>query len=97
MTNPFVYNAEAAACNLFPMCDNRIEGTVTNPLMGEIPSCERCARITGQTLNPVPSGAKPMIRFTSATELPEPVTEIPPGSEITYFLATGCKTKESSK
>ncbi|WP_086669116.1 hypothetical protein [Lentzea kentuckyensis] len=88
-THPYVYNAEASACHLFPVCDNAIEGTVTNPFMGEIPSCERCAQVTGQTLNPIPSGAKTMIRFTTEHEIPAPVTEIPKGAEITFFLATG--------
>jgi len=91
--HPFVYNAQAAACLNFLACDNDIAGTVSNPVMGEVPSCQRCADTTHQTLKPIPSGAVPMIRFTSATELPEPVVSIPSDSEVTYFLANADGTE----
>jgi hypothetical protein len=41
-------------CEWFAMCDRPAAGTVTHPILGEVPTCEPCAQRFGNTLNPLP-------------------------------------------
>lgn len=42
-------------CEWFLMCANEAAGTVTHPILGEVPTCERCADKAGKTLNVPPT------------------------------------------
>jgi hypothetical protein len=38
-------------CEWFLLCDRDAAGTVTHPILGEVPVCERCASALGLDLN----------------------------------------------
>jgi hypothetical protein len=37
-------------CEYFALCDNSAEGMVPNPILGNVPCCQRCADRVGATL-----------------------------------------------
>lgn len=39
-------------CEYYLLCTNPAEGTVTHPILGEVPTCARCANKHDLTLNP---------------------------------------------
>jgi hypothetical protein len=67
----YVYNAKAATCHLFHTCTNPIEGTVSNPVLGDVPACTGCASVTGATLTPLPEGATVEMTFVTDHEIEE--------------------------
>ena len=43
---------EPRICEWFLLCDHPAAGTVTHPILGEVPCCTRCAGKFDFTLNP---------------------------------------------
>jgi hypothetical protein len=39
-----------APCEYFYLCENPADGTVSNPILGPVPCCDRCARTVGAEL-----------------------------------------------
>lgn len=39
-------------CEWYALCMNSPDGTVTHPVLGEVPTCERCARRHALKLKP---------------------------------------------
>jgi hypothetical protein len=40
-------------CQWFALCDNEAVGTVGHPVLGDVPTCQRCADTHGLALTPV--------------------------------------------
>lgn len=38
-------------CEWYALCTNPAVGTVTHPILGEVPCCERCAKKHNLTIN----------------------------------------------
>jgi hypothetical protein len=41
-------------CQWFALCDNPANGTVLHPILGDVPTCRRCASSLGLSLDPLP-------------------------------------------
>jgi hypothetical protein len=37
-------------CEWFALCDNEAAGVVSHPILGDVPTCERCAEKLGLVL-----------------------------------------------
>lgn len=40
------------ACEYFALCDRPADGTVSHPILGDVPCCTRCAERVGADLQP---------------------------------------------
>lgn len=45
------------ACEWYALCPNPADGTVSHPVLGDVPTCERCAAKHGLELKPYTTGA----------------------------------------
>ena len=44
-------------CQWFALCTNPAAGTVAHPILGSVPTCQRCADKAGCPLDVVPEGS----------------------------------------
>lgn len=42
-------DAKLRGCEWFLLCDNQAVGTVAHPILGSVPTCQRCANKLGLT------------------------------------------------
>jgi hypothetical protein len=54
------YAADAPVCQWYALCTNRAEGVLPHKILGDVPTCSRCAAKHDQTLLPFPTAAEPV-------------------------------------
>lgn len=61
------YAADAPVCQWYALCTNRAEGVLPHKILGDVPTCSRCAAKHDQTLVPFPTAAEPATETEDGT------------------------------